>query len=236
MAHPRDHILPLSYLGSVSQTDVTKVMVKVRVNGGSATTYTNVSTPAITQNADNTSLYELDIPANTYADGDRVARAWYYDSVIQPAGGVDIIGPASVDGAHYTTARGDNLDNLDVAVSTRLSSVAAVTYTGPVSTGGTVSLIAGDDYKAADSRALTWTVTGGPSLTDATIHLVIGAVTATGSESGGTVSVDVTAAQTTSLLTQPVQTRGIYQLVATLADGDIYTIATGTYTVASGTG
>jgi hypothetical protein len=133
MAHPRDHILPLSYLGSAAQTDVTQVTVKVRVNGGAATTYSSVTSPAITQNADNTSLYELDIAANTYADGDRVARTWYYNSVVQ-TGAVEVIAPASVDGSFYTTARGTKLDQLDAAVSSRS------TYAGG-DTAGTTTLL-----------------------------------------------------------------------------------------------
>jgi hypothetical protein len=192
-------------------TTLANVTCKVRVNGGSATTYTNVSSPAITQNTDCTFGYELQIPASTYADGDVVEHAWLYSDTAY-AYGTDVIGSAL------------------------FAAGALGTYTGPVAATGTVNLIAGDDYKTTDTRALTWTVTGTPSLSGATIRLKIGSLTITGSASGTTVSVELTAANTTTLLGSSSRAGGTYQLVATLSNADIVTLANGPWFVQTPTG
>lgn len=103
MAHPRDHVLPLSAQLASTMTTLANVSAKIRKNGGSATTYTSATTPAITQNGDITYGYELQIPAGTYADGDVVEITWLYSGTAI-AYDVELIGPAAVDGASYTTA------------------------------------------------------------------------------------------------------------------------------------
>lgn len=133
VAEPLDHILALSAQLRADMTTLANVTAKVSVNGGADTTYTNVSTPAITQNANLTYAYKVNIPANTYSDGDVVAVVWLY-SAVGYAYDTYTIGPASVDGAHYTNTRGDNLANLDAAVSTRS------TYAG-ADTSGTTTLL-----------------------------------------------------------------------------------------------
>lgn len=127
MAEPRDHILALGVQLRSDMTTLANVTAKVRVNGGAATTYTNVSSPAITQNGDITYGYQLKLAANTFADGDDIEVTWLYSGTAY-AYATYVIGPAAVDGAHYTTARGDNLDGLDAAVSTRLATSG---YTAP---------------------------------------------------------------------------------------------------------
>jgi hypothetical protein len=107
-------------------TVLANVSCKVRVNGGSPTTYTNASTPAIAQNADCAFGYELKLAASSFNDGDVVERTWLY-SGSAAAFGAEVIGPATVDGAHYTNARGDNLANLDAPVSGIAAAVWAVT-------------------------------------------------------------------------------------------------------------
>jgi hypothetical protein len=103
-------------------------------------------------------------------------------------------------------------------------------------------IVAGDDFKAADGRALTWTSTHWPNLAGATLSMVVGhnqynlygnlPVTWTGTvpaspASPTTVSLDVANAQTIVL----PQGEYDYALTATLADTDIVTIAAGKLTV-----
>lgn len=129
MSEPCDRILVLGVQLRSDMTTLANVTAKIRKNNGSATTYTSASSPAITRNVDINYGYELQIPASTYADGDRIEVAWLYDSgsgATPYAYDTYSIGAASVDGAHYTNARGDNLANLDATVSSVASAVAAI--------------------------------------------------------------------------------------------------------------
>lgn len=333
MTHPRDHILPLSVQLRSDMTTLANVTCKVRVNGGSATTYTNSSTPAITQNSDITYGYQVQIPANTYADGDDVEVTWLY-STTPYAYDALVIGPAAVDGAHYTTGRGDNLANLDAAVSgvaasaatavwaagtrslTTFGTLAAdtaaavwnsltsglttagsvgkllvtnidapisgispsaiatavwasltsalttvgsigkllvtnidatissratpflpgtVTVTSPVLSAGRLSLVQGDDYKAADSRALIFTSSDWPSLTGAAISLELrNSPTATPTSYAGTAT-SATTAQIELAGTQTAVLDGAYRfdVVATLSGGNVVTLTNGICDVAA---
>ena len=114
---------------------------------------------------------------------------------------------------------------------------AAITVTSPVAGSGTVSIVRGDDYLAADGRALDWTDSGGtwPTLTDATITLTIkgnlltktgSVVTATGD--GKKVRVALTNSDTSSL---PIGTWD-YDVQATLSSGAVVTLVRSTFTVA----
>lgn len=330
MAEPRDHILVLGVQLRSDMTTLGNVTCKVRVNGGSATTYTNVSSPAITQSGDITYGYQVVIPANTYADGDYVEVTWLYSAT--PYAYADYtIGPAAVDGAHYTNARGDNLANLDAAVSgvdeavwavgtrslttfgtlaadtatavwaagtrslttfgtlaadtatavwnsltsalttvgsvgkllvtnidaaisTRLADAdytapdnagiaaiqaktdllgsAAVTVVAPVLASGNISLVQGDDYKAADNRALLFNSTAWPTLTGAGIALKIrktsGGVSTTSFSgtalSASSVQVELSGSQTAAISAGEHN----YDLVATLAtSANIVTLGSG---------
>jgi hypothetical protein len=196
MTHPRDHVLCLSATLQATMTDVTKVSLKVRVNGGAATTYTSVSNPAVAQAPDVTYGYHLELPANSFADGDRVSRTWIFNGTPVPGCyGNTIIGPASVDGAHFTPARGDKLDDLDAAVSTRatpadvdvqieadlatleanvagiksktdlLGTGTATFISAAYLNGDTITIVQGDDYSNADGTAIVLTVDGAPDLT-----------------------------------------------------------------------
>lgn len=104
-------------------------------------------------------------------------------------------------------------------------------------------IVAGDDFKAADGRALTWTSALWPNVAGATLKMVVGhdqpnvwgnlPVTWTGTVSASatgspvTVSLDVTAAQTVTLPAGEYD----YTLEATLADTDVVTLAVGKLTV-----
>lgn len=108
-------------------------------------------------------------------------------------------------------------------------------------------IVAGDDYKAADGRALSWSSTSWPDLAGATLTMVTGhtqqnlygnlPVTWTGSvpaspASPTEISLDVTSAETSNFAADEYD----YQLTATLADGDKVTIALGKLTVQAAPG
>ena len=102
----------------------------------------------------------------------------------------------------------------------------------PVATvDGKITLVVGDDYKAADGRALSFTVVGGPSLVGGTSALIIGGASLPGTVVDAThVRVELTAAQTAALgkaLQPGNQITVPYLLRATLADGDSVTVARG---------
>jgi len=112
---------------------------------------------------------------------------------------------------------------------------AAVTVTSPVASSGSVRLHAGDDYDAAHGRALEFAVadaTHALGLDTATVTFKATQATweATGStetDGGYLVTFEPTRAQTASL----TLLRQSYELEATLVDGDVVTLATGTLAV-----
>jgi len=346
MTWPRDHKYVRSFQGSPAQTDVTKMTCKVSINGGAATTYSSTTTPAITQAANCAFLFSLAFPALTFNDGDVGEFAWLYNNV-QQGGGVEVFGLAELDGAHYTPARGDKLDeldsiltdvlalltrlpsdvldelvtghntansvgkllqNLDAAISTRLATsgytapdntdIATIltdvttllgrlpadvwdellanhtiagsagkalgaigvdpwtasipgSYSGseageilaaiklktdllgsgavrlysPTALEGKLELFAGDDYLAADGRAITWPWTT-PAL--ASVRLKIGTVTFNGTSGGGFVSFDLTSAQTAAL-----PPAAEFEVIGTLPSGSKLTIVLGACSVKS---
>lgn len=110
-----------------------------------------------------------------------------------------------------------------------------VTVVSPVADSGTVTLYAGDDYDDAHGRALTFSlaVSGVPDLTAATVVMKTqeSSWTATSCTSDGTdwtVLFEPTAADTAAL----GNLRQTYEVEATLSDGDVATLATGTLVVA----
>lgn len=103
-------------------------------------------------------------------------------------------------------------------------------------------VVAGDDYKSADGRALTWSSDVWPDLTGAALTMTVGheqynlygnlpvtwtATLPTPLVQPGVASLDVTSAQTSVLTPDEYD----YQLTATLADGDKVTLAIGKLTV-----
>jgi hypothetical protein len=127
----------------------------------------------------------------------------------------------------------NDAETITDAVAARLRR-AVVTVTAPVSTTQTVTLMQGDDYLAADGRALEWTSTGWPDLTGAAVTWQVGL---RGSETlypvtvvdAATVRVELTTAQTNALTPRVVRT---YQLVATLTNGSVVTLTHGELFVA----
>ena len=206
MTHPLDHVLAAVVQLRSDMTTLANVTCKIRVNGGSATTYTDVSSPPILQNADILYGYELKIPAGTYSDGDVVEATWIYSGTAY-AYAVEIIGPAAVDGGFLDVAVSTRLaaadytapDNADTAeilaelelvkAKTDLLGTGIVTFGGPVLSATEIELTIGDDYLAEDSRALSWTADDWPDLTDSTITLELRRTT----RHGETASFDGTA-------------------------------------------
>jgi hypothetical protein len=110
----------------------------------------------------------------------------------------------------------------------------SITLVAPVLASGKVALVQGDDYLAADGRALQWSSSSWPVLTSATVVLHLeNYADETATLTGGVVSaseaqVELTAVQTAAL--DPVSWR--YALKATLTDGSVVTLATGELAVA----
>ena len=139
---------------------------------------------------------------------------------------------AEVPGDYEEGTAGALLSNLQGALTTL--GARAVTIASPVAESGTVTLCAGDDYAAADGRAVTFAVAveDVPSLTGATLKLKCAEATwtATGATSDGTnwsIVFEPTAAQTAALTAE----RLAYEVEATLAGGNVLTLATGTLVV-----
>lgn len=119
---------------------------------------------------------------------------------------------------------------IDAKISSRSTlNAATVSYAGPVSTVGNVTLIMGADYNVTDGTDLNWSATTWPNLTGATITFdtngmladITGSViTPTGNQK---VSVGITAAQTLA----GKQGVGIFQVWATLSSGRAVVLVSG---------
>src|SRR5262245_57526821 len=106
-----------------------------------------------------------------------------------------------------------------------------LTLTSPLAPSGAVHLFRGDDYFAADGRALTWTDPGTawPDLTGAAVRFrvhpaaqdTLALDVAATVQSADVVRVELTAAQTGGLAAAVYR----YALVATLAGGHVVTLA-----------
>jgi hypothetical protein len=134
----------------------------------------------------------------------------------------------------------EEAENLDVKVSSRLSATVSgvVTVTGPVTAGGAVTIVKGDDYFAADGRALEWQSADWPNLTGATITFRVlqqirddvlltkagSVVTPTGTAK---VRTELTAAETGGLSAGGHR----FEVVATLSSGRVATLVRDTFTV-----
>lgn len=116
---------------------------------------------------------------------------------------------------------------------------ASVTLTSPVAETGAIELYQGDDYATADSRSLSWSLTGAPSLSGATITWKLRdqtgttALTKTATVSGSSpqiVRVQLTDDDTTSLTPSGAK-QYRYDLAAVLSNGNKATLARGSATV-----
>ncbi len=116
----------------------------------------------------------------------------------------------------------------------------AVTVVSPVAASGAVMIVAGDDYKTAESRNLTWTDSGQvwPDLTLASsVTLIFTNGTNTVSCTGTFVVRTGTAKQVSAIITaaQSAVPVGAYRyaVVAVFADGDVVTLVKGPLNVQS---
>jgi hypothetical protein len=157
-------------------------------------------------------------------------------SVSLTQGDIDAIAAGVADAA---------LDDL-TAIRAKTDLIAAggsVTVVAPVSASGAVEVVAGDDYAAADGRALSWTNTAGswPNLTGASVRLNVrgsgaafeaagSVVTPTGT--GQEVRVALTAAQTGGLTPQTYE----YDVRVTLSSGRVAELARGRFVVLAAAG
>lgn len=165
------------------------------------------------------------------------------DATVSSRSTVAAIWAAVVDSSGVTTllsrlssARAGYLDQIPgIATATDLLGTHNVSVVGPVLASGQLELVQGDDYKATDGRALTFSSASWPTLTAGTVALKLrNSPNATATSYAGTVlsassvQVELTAAQT-ALLSGSYK----YDIVATLSNGDVATLAHGNAKVAA---
>jgi len=138
-----------------------------------------------------------------------------------------------VPGDYHEGQAGYVIGNMAAEVAAAIGSNTVV-YTGPVSPVGSIlTLIRGDDYMSADSRAIAFSISGSfPSWAGATanielqtgptIETVVGVIEATTGTPRG-VHFDVTTTTTTALSGQ----NGKFQVVIVMSNGDRITVTQG---------
>lgn len=132
----------------------------------------------------------------------------------------DLVWDEAISGHTTTTQFGGYLQQ-------KLSS-ATVSVSNPVATGGDVTTYRGDDYYSTDGRALEWSSASWPTLTGATITVVVSGV---GTYTGAVVSaseckLELSSAQTSAIAEGDYS----FQVYATLADGHVVTLVDATWT------
>ena len=113
-----------------------------------------------------------------------------------------------------------------------LTSATSVSVASPIS-GGTVTTVQGDDYKADDGRAIEWTVATTAELTGGTVAVIVeGVDTYTGSVvDETTIRLELTAAQTAAIPVGPHRYQVIHTQSVALGE-DVTTLVDGTWTSA----
>lgn len=144
---------------------------------------------------------------------------------------------ADIPDDYATAAALATLDGVADAIKLKTDKigVAHITVTSPVATDGTINLYEADDYAAADTRALTFTVPVGsvPDLAGATVQLQCAqatwtATSCTSDDADWTIVFELTSTETAAL-SPGTQS---YEIEARLAtSGRIVTLGTGTLTV-----
>lgn len=139
----------------------------------------------------------------------------------------------------------DQSFTFDIPVSADLVSeitAATITTTDPVAAGGDVTLYQADHYDADESRSLDWTTSSSdtwPTLTSATIAFVARHATTTNKtiSASGSVIVATGATKQVRVELAPADTNSkpsgeyTYQLIATLSNGHVVTLAAGDLTL-----
>ena len=141
----------------------------------------------------------------------------------------DLVNYQYVGRANYTGGGTLDSDNVYIAFArAEVNPASTVTVVSPLAADGTeLTIVKGDDYNSADSRQITWSSTGWPDLTGATIAFnywnpknfgergtFSGSVSSAG---GGTqiVQLELTAAQTNTLKVGKQRLR--YEVEATIS-------------------
>ncbi len=166
-------------------------------------------------------------------------------SIVVGAGTVDGVSIAGLPIAHFSlAARSAAPTAASVAaavwayVTRTITSSASVTVVSPVTQAGDITIVRRDDYSTADSQQLSWTITGAPSLVDATVTMYIQKPNASvyakalaGVAVSATVAtVDIVGSTDTAALEYGTAVYE-YQLRAVLASGRRKTLATGSVNV-----
>lgn len=129
-------------------------------------------------------------------------------------------------GTIHTNSVDAKLDK--IVFKTANISAGSVEVTSPVDVNvPSITVVKGDDYNVDDGRGLTFTNSGWPDLTGATVKLRVAGATADVSmtvDDESTVTASLTAAYTGQFTANTVQD---FSVVATLADGHIVTLAEG---------
>lgn len=108
-----------------------------------------------------------------------------------------------------------------------------VSVSSPVASGKNVTTVQGDDYDAADGRAIEWTVASTATLTGGTVAVIVeGVDTYTGSVvDETTIRLELTAAQTAAIPVGPHRYQVIHTQSVALGE-DVTTLVDGTWTSA----
>jgi hypothetical protein len=145
--------------------------------------------------------------------------------------------PEAVDLSGLESAIADVEETVDlIKVKTDLLGVGSVKVSSPVASGGNATIVKGDDYLAADGRALEWTSADWPDLTGATVAMKykrrrdvvsVAAEVVTPSGSEKKVRVELTRDVTSTLVAGESRTQPralAFDLEAILADGSVVTL------------
>ena len=159
----------------------------------------------------------------------------YLDAKVSTVGGGTTEGIAAAVWDYLTSAAttAGSLGALIVTKLGYLTSGTTVTVSSPVASGLNVTTIQGDDYKAADGRAIEWTVASTATLTGGTVAVIVeGVDTYTGSVvDETTIRLELTAAQTAAIPVGPHRYQVIHTQSVALGE-DVTTLVQGTWTSA----
>jgi hypothetical protein len=159
----------------------------------------------------------------------------YLDAKVSTVGGGTTEGIAAAVWDYLTSAAttAGSLGALIVTKLGYLTSGTTVTVSSPVASGLNVTTIQGDDYKAADGRAIEWTVASTATLTGGTVAVIVeGVDTYVGSVvDETTIRLELTAAQTAAIPVGPRRYQVIHTQSVALGE-DVTTLVDGTWTSA----
>ena len=189
-------------------------------------------------------LNAYDPPTNSEMEARTLPSASYFDPAADTVANVTTVASTTTVGATGLAAIAAAVwDRLTSALTTAgsvgayllsklglLTSATSVTVASPIS-GGTVTTVQGDDYKAEDGRAIEWKVSTPVDLAGGTVEVVLsGVATYTGSVVGtDTIRLELTAEETAAI---PAKHRGRYQVIHTQSaalGSDVTTLAEGTW-------